>query len=724
MDSNTQRQEILADYIADMRELLDTTERLLMNAEQHFAGAGIGKDLLNEIFRSFHTIKGTSGFLELTTIVRVAHQAEALLDHARSGVLKFEREMGDELMAVCDMIRRLIDVVEETGSDKGHEDAADSIVAKLKGLLPENLAPAPEKNQKWGLFEPLPPPPVVSSITSEMLSHFKTSAGERIQNVLIELKNWPENPDGAAETSLNILTGLAENCALLEFPAMNRLFTACSALLASPAAAAGEITIPVSAALEKALSDLESLPGEDRFADAAAQMEKRIAAEHGGGHAAVHDVKQDVTQDPAHDPHEAAANAWPEESGQHAERQDIRIATSKLDIMMNLVGELVIAESLVTHHKDLQGIVSADYFATARQLEKIVRHMQEVALSMRMVPLTTVFQRMTRLTRDLSRKSGKLAVLHIEGEETEVDKTIAERIADPLVHIMRNCVDHGLETPEERRAAGKDETGSIMLRAGQSGGEVHISVQDDGHGLNRKKILARAREKGLIDGSGDDMPDEAVWELIFLPGFTTAEKVTDISGRGVGMDVVRKNVALLNGRVDVRSQPSKGTQFVLRIPLTLAIIEGLVARIGSVHFAIPTTDIFKSIQYSSLNFTTLDRGDRAAEINGQFFPVITLGDLLNMPGAHETIDEKSIVVQVGQGAKSVGIIVDELLGNQSIVVKPLTGLVKNSQGVSGCTILGDGSVALIVDVGYLVNMISYGTAKNQDVSDSRARIAI
>ncbi|MBL8021195.1 MAG: chemotaxis protein CheA [Leptospirales bacterium] len=671
---------MMRDYLAEMREQMDRIERAVLQMEAQGSSTGtVDPNTINSIFRAFHSIKGTSGFFEFKKIVSIAHQAETLLAQIRSGEMAFKNEMSDAFVQACDCIRNLVDSVEASGAESGHEEFAARVIEGFKKFSP--IIEPVAQGVSWGLFPKkakAAPPKRNPDLTPAMLSHFVSSTGQSINRICEDLR--ASSNGEASRKILSDLEALAEGCQVLGLEQTQRFFLKCQSFL-SEAPTPDRNTV-LASVLSRANASLAQLPDESSL-DALMQ-------------ALVLPNKTPETENQSRE----------FESGFRSERQDIRIATSKLDSMMNLVGELVVAEALVTQHKDLIGHVGPGFLSAARHLGKIVRSMQEVALSMRMVPLSSVFQRINRLVRDLSNKSGKKVRLSIHGEETEVDKTIAELIVDPLVHIMRNAVDHGIEKSEERLRVGKNETGEITLTALYSGNEVHIVIEDDGGGLSRERIIKRAVAQGLI-ADGQELRDDEVWELIFRPGFSTAETVTDISGRGVGMDVVRRNISSLSGRIDVQVKPGRGTRFILRIPLTLAIIEGLIARIGGVHFVVPMMDSTQSLRHSAVGMTRMTDGGTLAQYRDQFFPVVSLAELLKIPQARETITEKSLIVQVKHSGKTIGVIVDELLGNQHIVVKPMGGLVAKTPGVSGCTVMGDGGVALILDVGHIAQLVSY-----------------
>ena len=382
-------------------------------------------------------------------------------------------------------------------------------------------------------------------------------------------------------------------------------------------------------------------------------------------------------------------------------RRDIRVDLDKLDTLINLVGELVIAQTLVTHNPDLRGHDFENFDKAAQHLDKISRDLQDISLSVRMIPISGVFRKMIRLVHDLSGKVKKKVELHLIGESTEVDKTVAELLADPLVHIIRNAVDHGVELPAVREENGKPPTGNVYLEAKHEGGEVWVTIRDDGAGLNREKILAKAIANGLVTGDGSNLSDREVFKLVFEPGFSTAETVTDVSGRGVGMDVVKKNLEQLKGRVEVFSKPGMGSTFILHIPLTLAIIDGMLLRVGRARYTVPILSIRETFRPQRGDVTKTMDGQEVVRIRGQLLPVIRIHELYDCQADHLTLEDGLLVVIEAHG-EEVCLFVDELIGQQQTVIKGLSGYIGDVPGVSGCAILGTGEVSLILDVGGLL----------------------
>ncbi len=408
-------------------------------------------------------------------------------------------------------------------------------------------------------------------------------------------------------------------------------------------------------------------------------------------------------------PGEAAAQATPEQPAavQHqrtaapsrnaAEANVVRIDTAKLEYLIDMVGELVIAESVVRHDPAIAGSEDPRLSRNLTQLARVVQEVQKTSMSMRMVAVGSLFRKMTRLTRDLSRKSGKPIELESFGDDVELDRSIVEDLADPMVHMIRNAVDHGIETPDARRAAGKPETGHVRLTATHDAGDIVIQISDDGKGLDSNRILAKAKRLGLV--APDDQPDEeSIFRLIFEPGFSTADKVTDISGRGVGMDVVKKQIQKLRGRIAIRSAAGKGCTFVLRLPLTLAIIDGLVVSVGGHRYILPMFAVREMFSPKPDTFVTIENRVEAAIFRDKLLPVIRLSQLFNT-GSEERPNNVLIVVESRDQLYCVA--VDQLIGKQEVVIKSLGRTLRDVPAISGGAILGDGRVGLIIDVNAL-----------------------
>ena len=380
----------------------------------------------------------------------------------------------------------------------------------------------------------------------------------------------------------------------------------------------------------------------------------------------------------------------------------VRVDTLKLDSLIDLVGELVVAQSQVVQSQELKGIANEHLARSLSQLRSITSDLQRTAMSLRMVPIRGTFRKMTRLVRDLAGDLGKEINLRLEGEETELDRTVVEELSDPLVHMIRNSADHGIELPGERAAAGKPAAGTITLKAFHQGGFIVVQIEDDGRGLNTGRILAKAVERGLVDAQ-ESLAESQILDLIFMPGFSTAEQVTGLSGRGVGMDVVRRNIEKIRGKVEVESVPGKGTRFTTYVPLTLAIIEGLLVGVGDQRYIIPTLSVQESFRPLPGAVTTVQGRGELISVRGRLTPLLRLGRHLNTPSKADD-PSRGIVVVVESGQDSRCLFVDELIGKQEVVIKSLGDVFRDQHAFAGAAILGDGRVGLILDVNALVKL--------------------
>jgi two-component system, chemotaxis family, sensor kinase CheA len=406
-----------------------------------------------------------------------------------------------------------------------------------------------------------------------------------------------------------------------------------------------------------------------------------------------------LAETPEERPRAAAATTTPSTGD-----STVRVRTDRLDRLIDLVGELVIAEAMIAGDPIIAGASGATHHELARKVThagKITRELQELAMSMRMVPLRTMFQKLTRLVRDVAVKAGKQVEFVTEGEETEIDRNMVDILGDPLVHMVRNAIDHGLETPDEREQRGKTRTGRVRLAAFNAGGNVVVELRDDGKGLDRDRIVRKAIEKGLIE-TDKGLSDSDIFALIFAPGFSTVDTVTDLSGRGVGRDVVRRNIESIRGRIDIASSPGKGTTFTIRLPLTLAVTDGMLVRVGSERFIVPTVNIHMSFRPEpSMMSTVIGRGE-VVMLRGEVMPMIRLHRLFQVPDAVERATEGLLMI-VGDGEQRRSVLlVDELLGQHQVVAKTLGDWLGTVRGISGGAILGDGRVGLILDVGDVV----------------------
>jgi two-component system chemotaxis sensor kinase CheA len=367
---------------------------------------------------------------------------------------------------------------------------------------------------------------------------------------------------------------------------------------------------------------------------------------------------------------------------------------------------------MVSQAEEVEKIESLNLEKKINRLNKITRELQEIGLALRMVPVKSTFHKMARLVRDLSRKSGKPINFVMEGKDTELDKSVVEKIGDPLVHLLRNAVDHGIEPPEEREKAGKDKEGKVVLRAFHKSGKIYIEVEDDGKGLDADAIAEKAKERGIIE-SAESLSEREIFNLIFEPGFSTAKQVTDVSGRGVGMDVVRKNIESLRGKIQIQSKKGEGSTFTIQLPLTLAVIDGMVISLGEERFIIPTLSVITSVRITNGELSTVTQKGEVIEFQDEMVPIFRLGKFFNIQNAKEKISE-GIVVIVESDGKRVGLFTDRLVGQEQIVIKSLSEALKGVPGVAGGTIMPDGKVALILDIGGLVQFSSNSNTRKKE----------
>jgi two-component system chemotaxis sensor kinase CheA len=640
-------------FIEESLEGLDTMESSLLALDD--GGDG---ELVHTIFRAAHSIKGgaaTFGFPEMSSFT---HEAESLLDEVRSGKRAIDSAIIELLLRTVDCLRSMFARAQagEPLNDAVAEGLRNELaVAMGRGVVVNDLQARRSEDQADAWTIRFRPHPGMLAGGNEPLRLIRELAG------LGELSVTPE------------FDRLPGTLAALEPSECHLGWTI-------------ELKGPIKRADIAAVFDWV----ED-------ECDLAIEAKHVVVAAAPAPAPATVT--PVAD---AAAARTQRDSS--AESSSVRVSIDKIDGLINLVGELVITQSMLDTFRE--GDIDAARLATLEQgLAQLARHtreLQESVMGIRMLPIASVFNRFPRMVRDISQKLGKQVKLELVGEQTELDKTVLEKIGDPMVHLVRNAIDHGLETPDKRRAAGKGDLGTLKLEASHRGGNIVVEVSDDGAGLNRDAIVAKAVQRGLI-ASGDGLSDEAVADLIFQPGFSTAAVTTDLSGRGVGMDVVRRNVSDLGGTVTIRSTQGKGSVFTITLPLTLAIIDGLTAAVGDERYIVPLVSIVESVQLKADAVRSVAGGGELFRFRNEYLPVVRLHDVFGCTDAVHAIEQGLMVVVEGDGSR-VGLFVDGLIGQQQAVVKSLEANYRRVQGVSGATILADGSVALIVDIAGLVRL--------------------
>jgi len=644
-------------FIEESLEGLDTMESSLLALDE-----GGDAELVHTIFRAAHSIKGgaaTFGFPEMSSFT---HEAESLLDEVRSGKRAIDGAIIELLLRTVDCLRGMFARAQagEALNDAVAEGLRNELAAAMGRGVPATAVQARrnvDQADAWTI-------------------RFRPHAG------MLAGGNEP----------LRLIRELAGLGKLQVTPEFDKL-PAFAALEPTECHVGWiiELTGPVKRADITGVFDW--VEGECDLAIEAKHVVADVAAAPAAPVAA-----------PSAAPTVADAGAARAQRETSAESSSVRVSIDKIDGLINLVGELVITQSMLDTFRE--GDIDASRLAVLEQgLAQLARHtreLQESVMGIRMLPIASVFNRFPRMVRDISQKLGKQVKLELIGEQTELDKTVLEKIGDPMVHLVRNAIDHGLETPDKRRASGKGDTGTLTLQASHRGGNIVVEVSDDGAGLNRDAIVAKAIQRGIIS-SGEGMSDDAVAELIFQPGFSTAAVTTDLSGRGVGMDVVRRNVSDLGGTVTIRSTQGKGSVFTITLPLTLAIIDGLTAAVGEERYIVPLVSIVESVQLKADAVRSVVGGGELFRFRGEYLPVIRLHDAFGCENAVHAIDEGLMVVVEGDGSR-VGLFVDGLIGQQQAVVKSLEANYRRVQGVSGATILADGSVALIVDIAGLVRM--------------------
>ena len=538
--------ELLPDFITESIECIAASEHALLRLEENPGD----DDAVNEVFRAFHTVKGTSAFLGLARLTTLAHEAESLLSRVRDKEIAYTHGCAELSLRSVDMLKALLVVVEEA--------------LRGDGALPV---------------------PAGYTALVDALAAYDPSL-------------HANGPNGARSET-------------------------------------GALPLPT-------------------------------------------------------------ANDGVERRSESRTEATVRVRTDRLDRLIDTVGELVIAQSMIASDTGIDAGSQQELTRKIQHTGKIVRELQDLSMSMRMVPLRATFAKLTRVVRDSAVKSGKTVHFVTKGEDVEIDRNLVDLLADPLVHMLRNSVDHGIETAVERERAGKPRTGVVTLSAYHASGSVVVELSDDGRGLQRDRIVAKAIEKGLIT-SADGMTDTEAFGLVFSPGFSTAERVTELSGRGVGMDVVRRNIESIRGRIDIRSEHGRGTTFALRLPLTMAITDGMVVRVGGERFIVPLTHIHMSFRPDASMLSTIVGTGEAVLLRGELMPVIRLHDLFDVRDAVQSPADGLLMI-VGDGARRTAIMVDELLGQQRVIAKPLGRSLGKVPGISGGAILGDGLVALILDI--------------------------
>ncbi|WP_191091662.1 chemotaxis protein CheA [Affinibrenneria salicis] len=645
----------------------DEADELLADMEQHLLlldPQAPDTEQMNAIFRAAHSIKGGAGTFGFKVLQETTHLLENLLDGARRGEMRLSTDIINLFLETKDIMQDQLDAYKT--AQEPNAESFEYICQALRQLALESQ----ENNSAAGSEATATAPAAVQggiapASSGELYIRLSALKEAEIPQMLEELGNLGTVKQ-SQQTSDSLEITLETSASQDDISAVLCFVLEPEQISFAPAAA--QDTAALAPAAEPAPQ-----PAEPEHSAPPAPAVKAAAK-------------------PAHAPEAMKAKPKTGESS-------IRVAVEKVDQLINLVGELVITQSMLAQRSsELDPVAHGDLLNSMGQLERNARDLQESVMSIRMMPMEYVFSRFPRLVRDLAAKLGKKVELTLEGSSTELDKSLIERIIDPLTHLVRNSLDHGIEEPEKRQAAGKPEIGNLTLSAEHQGGNICIEVIDDGAGLNRERILAKALSQGLP--VSDSMTDEEVGMLIFAPGFSTAEKVTDVSGRGVGMDVVKRNIQEMGGHVEIYFQRGKGTTIRILLPLTLAILDGMSVKVSNEVFILPLNAVMESLQPQQEDLYPLAGGERVLEVRGEYLPLVELYHIFDVAGA-KTDATQGIVVILQSAGRRYALLVDQLIGQHQVVVKNLESNYRKVPGVSGATILGDGSVALIVDVSAL-----------------------
>ncbi|SUW63364.1 Chemotaxis protein CheA [Buttiauxella agrestis] len=637
----------------------DEADELLADMEQHLLNLlpeAPDSELLNAIFRAAHSIKGGAGTFGFSVLQETTHLMENLLDDARRGEMQLSTDIINLFLETKDIMQEQLDAYKN--SQEPDAESFDYICKALRQLALEAKGETPAPPAKLTVVEKdtLEAPPAGDGKLRITITGLKAS---ELDLLLEELGNLGTLSD--VEKGTNSVTATMETTV-----------------------SADDISAVLCFVIEPEQIEFLPLP--------AASAVEEI------------DVIEEPVALAVNAPQPVAMPAAPRVEREPKptrvnESSSIRVAVEKVDQLINLVGELVITQSMLAQRSnELDPVEHGELITSMGQLQRNARDLQESVMSIRMMPMEYVFSRFPRLVRDLAGKLDKQVELTLQGSSTELDKSLIERIIDPLTHLVRNSLDHGIETPEKRLAAGKSAVGNLILSAEHQGGNICIEVSDDGAGLNRERILAKALSQGMP--VHENMSDDEVGMLIFAPGFSTAEQVTDVSGRGVGMDVVKRNIQEMGGHVEIKSQANVGTTIRIMLPLTLAILDGMSVKVCDEVFILPLNAVMESLQPKEDDLHPLAGGERVLEVRGEYLPLVELWKVFDVSGA-KTEATQGIVVILQSAGRRYALLVDQLIGQHQVVVKNLESNYRKVPGISAATILGDGSVALIVDVSAL-----------------------
>ena len=724
--------EALPAFISEAHEQIESLEQLLLQLE---AAPG-DRELLDALFRCAHTVKGSAGIFGLDQVVTFTHHVETLLDRLREGHLALTPELSTLLLQANDQIRALVAAAQDQRAESAQDVQAREAIVQRLNVASGDLPTAAPSVSAPGLNT------LAAADTSARRWHVSVQfGGETFRNgmdplaILNYVRGLGAIPslvcDSAAVPALDMLD--PEKCHLaFEFSldtdatreeieaAFSFVRDDCTLRLIEPGAGPEDFVALIAAMPDnQRLGDILIAVGAITQLQLQQSLQSQVdaAATKGRAPPLGEILQAKVGVDP-----QVVAAALQKQEKQQKQRDGvaddnrfIRVHADRLDEVINLLGELVIAgagASLLARQSRHGTLIEAN-----QQITRLVEEIRNGTLQLRMVPIGETFARFRRVVRDTAAELGKDVLLEIVGGDTELDKSVVERIADPLMHLVRNALDHGLETPEQRAAAGKPAQGKLTLSACHESGSILIRIHDNGRGIQRDKVLQRAWERGLVE-QGVTPPDVDILKLIFEAGFSTAEKVSNLSGRGVGMDVVRRNIEALRGSVTLTSEPGQGSHIELRLPLTLAIIDGFLVGVGPSKFIFPLDAVVEVIETRSTASAVDARGRSVVELRGQVLPVVSLRGLYALDSAEP---ERSSVVVIRSGGARYGVLVDQLLGQHQTVIKPLGRMFRSLRGMSGSSILGNGEVALIFDVSSLGQLASVEARRSPSPCPSRSR---
>lgn len=670
-------------FIYETSQQVEQLEQLVINVESE---GEYSSNSINEIFRIMHTIKSSAAMMLFNNVSMVAHSTEDLFYFIRES-----KPHNIDSSSLCDLVLEGIDFIKLELEKIKNGDAADGDAAKLIERTKEYLKVLKEANDTTN---------IVNKAVSNTKQQFYISSNKSVQQInknafkaTIRFKDGCEMENIRAFTVTHNLKDITEEFRHIPEDIIDNDNS--SEIIKKDG-------FVIYIKTNKSYDDMENFFMQVAFLDQLELVqldnEEDYNSINNNNEPSNSKIKVPELSSQVIDKEVTAGSNYQNQS-------IISVNVGKLDKLMNLVGEMVIAEAMVTQNPDLEGLPLNNFHKAARQLRKITGELQDTVMSIRMVPLGPTFLKMNRIVRDMSKKLNKEVHLDIIGEDTEVDKNIIEHIGDPLMHIVRNSVDHGIETVEERVSKGKPKAGTITLEARNAGSEVLIIIKDDGKGLNKEKILLKAKQNELLQKPPEDMTDKEIFNMISLPGFSTKEAVTEFSGRGVGMDVVAKNIETVGGSIHIDSTEGEGTTITLKIPLTLAIIDGMNIRVGNSRYTIPTIAIKESFRPKEEEAFKDPDGNEMIMIRGKCYPILRLHKLYNVQTNINNFHE-GIVIIIENENKSVCLFADELLGQQQVVVKALPNYIKyikKIRGLAGCTLLGDGNISLILDVDSLIS---------------------